>query len=116
MWVLDLTWIGTKLRKLLTYAEPGAEIRGRIPGGQSDSSWPSTIAWLAQLILHRYRMLELLDETGHPQANTQDLPSAPTHVNRLVPGKRCQECGNRSVVRRDGCEFCTACGHLGVCG
>jgi ribonucleoside-diphosphate reductase alpha chain len=32
------------------------------------------------------------------------------------PGRPCPECGARAVVRRDGCEHCTACGHVGACG
>ena len=32
------------------------------------------------------------------------------------PIKRCPECGNATVIRKDGCEFCTACGAIGACG
>jgi len=28
----------------------------------------------------------------------------------------CKECGNSAVIRKDGCEFCTACGAIGACG
>jgi ribonucleoside-diphosphate reductase alpha chain len=31
-------------------------------------------------------------------------------------GKTCRECGNRTVIKKDGCEFCTACGAIGSCG
>jgi ribonucleoside-diphosphate reductase alpha chain len=31
-------------------------------------------------------------------------------------GKKCHECGAHAVVKRDGCETCTACGALGSCG
>jgi ribonucleoside-diphosphate reductase alpha chain len=31
-------------------------------------------------------------------------------------GKKCYECGAHAVVKRDGCETCTACGALGSCG
>jgi len=33
-----------------------------------------------------------------------------------MAGKVCPECGNASVIRKDGCEFCTNCGHVGQCG
>jgi len=32
------------------------------------------------------------------------------------PKRKCPECGNRSLIRKDGCEFCTSCGHVGACG
>lgn len=40
-----------------------------------------------------------------------------THGNMAVmPGKKCSECGAYATVKKDGCEFCTNCGHLGSCG
>jgi ribonucleoside-diphosphate reductase alpha chain len=41
-----------------------------------------------------------------------DTPSAvPT-----MAGKKCAECGAYSVIRKDGCDYCTQCGHVGTCG
>ena len=34
----------------------------------------------------------------------------------MMPGKKCGECGAHAVIRKDGCDYCTQCGHLGVCG
>jgi len=33
-----------------------------------------------------------------------------------MQGTACSECGNHSVIRKDGCDFCTACGWVGSCG
>lgn len=33
-----------------------------------------------------------------------------------MAGKKCSECGAHAVIRKDGCDYCTQCGHLGVCG
>ena len=33
-----------------------------------------------------------------------------------LAGRKCPECGNKTVIRKDGCDFCTACGHTGACG
>ena len=47
------------------------------------------------------------------------LPVAPVVVEAtpgLMPGKKCGECGAHAVIRKDGCDYCTQCGHLGVCG
>ena len=34
----------------------------------------------------------------------------------VLAGKVCGECGNATVIHKDGCEFCTACGDIGQCG
>ncbi|WP_397410788.1 adenosylcobalamin-dependent ribonucleoside-diphosphate reductase [Polaromonas sp.] len=34
----------------------------------------------------------------------------------VMAGKKCGECGAHAVIRKDGCDYCTQCGHLGVCG
>jgi ribonucleoside-diphosphate reductase alpha chain len=31
-------------------------------------------------------------------------------------GKKCPECGAHSVIKKDGCSFCEACGAIGSCG
>ena len=33
-----------------------------------------------------------------------------------IAGKACPECGNHTLIQKDGCEFCTACGFVGQCG
>ena len=60
MWVLDPAWIGMKLRKLLNYGEPNGSFMARIPGSDKSQTYPSTIAYLAQLMIHRYAMLGIL--------------------------------------------------------
>ena len=45
----------------------------------------------------------------------------PLHVTTtlappVMAGKKCSECGAHAVIRKDGCDYCTQCGHLGVCG
>ncbi|TBR75400.1 MAG: adenosylcobalamin-dependent ribonucleoside-diphosphate reductase [Burkholderiaceae bacterium] len=48
------------------------------------------------------------------------LPHSPVaHGNgthTVMPGKACSECGAHAVIKKDGCEFCTHCGHTGACG
>jgi ribonucleoside-diphosphate reductase alpha chain len=34
----------------------------------------------------------------------------------VMKGARCKECGNDTVIKKDGCDFCTACGAVGACG
>ena len=44
-----------------------------------------------------------------------DTPDEPGILHAL-PGKTCPECGNPTMIHRDGCDFCTACGYVGQCG
>jgi len=34
----------------------------------------------------------------------------------VMAGKKCVECGAHAVIRKDGCDYCTQCGHVGSCG
>jgi ribonucleoside-diphosphate reductase alpha chain len=116
MRVLDPAWIGMKLRKLLDFPEPLGDFMAFVPGSRKQQTFPSTVSYLAQLILHRYAMLGILDDEGMPttQMGILEVPSK-TH-SPLIAGARCPECGNTTLIRKDGCDYCTACGYVGVCG
>ncbi|HEY7742342.1 MAG TPA: adenosylcobalamin-dependent ribonucleoside-diphosphate reductase, partial [Burkholderiales bacterium] len=124
MRVIDPAWIGMKLRKLLNYAEPLGDFMARVPGESRQQNFPSTIAYCARLIIHRYAMLGVLDERGYPLSEMgvleipedDRLPVREGAAYRVLHGKRCGECGNAAVIHKDGCEFCTACGAIGACG
>ena len=117
MRVMDPAWIGMKLRKLLNYPEPLGDFMAFVPGSRKQQNWPSTVAYIAALIIHRYAMLGVLDEKGYPKREMGIL-EAPRDDNepKLMQGALCNECGNHSVIRKDGCDFCTACGAVGTCG
>jgi ribonucleoside-diphosphate reductase alpha chain len=117
MRVMDPAWIGMKLRKLLNYAEPLGDFMARIPGGQKQQNWPSTVAYIARLVIHRYSMLGILDEHGYPtrEMGILETPREKGEV-KVQQGSLCAECGNMTVIRKDGCDFCTACGAVGSCG
>ena len=122
MRVLDPAWIGMKLRKLLNYAEPLGHFMAFVPGLPSGRKrqqvWPSTVAYVARLIIHRHAMLGLLDAEGYP-LRAMGILQAPAPLSDQpppMPGARCPECGNATMIQKDGCDFCTACGHLGGCG
>jgi ribonucleoside-diphosphate reductase alpha chain len=122
MRVIDPAWIGMKLRKLLNYAEPLGHFMAFIPGQRRQQTWPSTVAYLARLVIHRYAMLGVLDENGFPLremgvlAAPQQRSDEPSSTPLLQAGRPCPECGNASMIARDGCDFCTACGYVGQCG
>ncbi|WP_281916006.1 adenosylcobalamin-dependent ribonucleoside-diphosphate reductase [Caldimonas thermodepolymerans] len=127
MRVVDPAWIGMKLRKLLNYAEPLGHFMAFVPGlphgERRQQTWPSTVAYLARLIIHRYAMLGVLDEQGYPvqemgilQAPEGDAPAAAAGAAAPMAGRPCPECGNATLIHKDGCDFCTACGYTGTCG
>ncbi|MCE1244540.1 adenosylcobalamin-dependent ribonucleoside-diphosphate reductase [Oryzomicrobium sp.] len=117
MRVLDPAWIGMKLRKLLDYPEPLGDFMAFVPGSRKQQTYPSTVAYLAQLVIHRYAMLGILDENGLPLQQMGILESAEDGTSpRTMQGKLCGDCGNYTVIRKDGCDFCTACGAVGSCG
>ncbi|MDO9011485.1 MAG: LAGLIDADG family homing endonuclease [Gallionella sp.] len=120
MRVIDPAWIGMKLRKLLNFGEPLGDFMVRVPGHAKMESYPSTVSYVAKLIIHRYAMLGLLDEHGFPvqQMGVLEIPEGqikPTGIKPLT-GKLCKECGNATLIKKDGCEFCTSCGAIGACG
>jgi len=49
-------------------------------------------------------------------ASGQASPVVVDATPGMMPGKKCGECGAHAVIRKDGCDYCTQCGHLGVCG
>ncbi|HSI49328.1 MAG TPA: adenosylcobalamin-dependent ribonucleoside-diphosphate reductase [Ideonella sp.] len=121
MRVIDPAWIGMKLRKLLNVGEPLGHFMAPIPGQKRQQVWPSTVAYVARLVIHRYAMLGVLDEEGFPLREMGILASPlprTAAADKVVPmaGKPCPECGNATMIHKDGCDFCTACGYVGQCG
>jgi ribonucleoside-diphosphate reductase alpha chain len=116
MRVIDPAWIGMKLRKLLDFPEPLGDFMAFVPGSRKQQTYPSTVSYLAQVILHRYAMLGILDEEGFPRSQMGVLEAPAAGEARVMAGAKCPECGNTTLIRKDGCDYCTACGFVGVCG
>jgi ribonucleoside-diphosphate reductase alpha chain len=61
--------------------------------------------------------LQNLIAGGNPHAPEAAAPAtggAP--VVAPMSGAKCPECGAYAMIRKDGCDYCTQCGHLGACG
>lgn len=122
MRIVDPAWIGEKLRKLLDYQEPMGDFLAFIPGKEKQQTYPSTMAYIAHLVLHRYVMLGILDESGQPVADMGifDKPAVKYEAvqpnTSIIAGKVCAACGVAAEIRRDGCSYCTSCGITGSCG
>jgi ribonucleoside-diphosphate reductase alpha chain len=116
MRVIDPAWLGMKLRKLLDFPEPLGDFMAFVPGSRKQQTYPSTIAYVARLILHRYAMLGILDEDGYPRQQMGVLETPAPGAARVMAGAKCPECGNQTLIRKDGCDYCTSCAFIGVCG
>jgi ribonucleoside-diphosphate reductase alpha chain len=116
MRVLDPAWIGMKLRKLLDFPEPLGDFMAFVPGAKKQATFPSTVSYVARLILHRYAMLGILGEDGLPVRQMGIMQQPAPGQPRVMAGARCPECANTTLIRKDGCDYCTACGYTGVCG
>lgn len=66
----------------------------------------AAIAYAIQRIIDRRRGLI-----------TEGTTPAPSNASaNTLPGRKCPECGAHAMIRKDGCDYCTACGHIGSCG
>ena len=66
----------------------------------------AAIAYAVQRIIDRRRGLMTSDEQA-PEPEQQQAQMA---------GRKCPECGAHAMIRKDGCDYCTACGAIGSCG
>ncbi|RYY58411.1 MAG: ribonucleoside-diphosphate reductase, adenosylcobalamin-dependent, partial [Comamonadaceae bacterium] len=69
----------------------------------------SAIAYAVQNIIARRRG----DAAG---TLSTPLPGAPAVPGTTLAGAKCPECGAHAMIRKDGCDWCTQCGHVGACG
>jgi ribonucleoside-diphosphate reductase alpha chain len=78
----------------------------------------AAIAFALQNIIARRNQVADTAAVATPHA-----PAAPELVgmstgmsSSVMAGKKCPECGAHAMIRKDGCDYCTSCGHLGSCG
>jgi ribonucleoside-diphosphate reductase alpha chain len=116
MRVIDPAWIGMKLRKLLDFPEPLGDFLAFVPGSRKQQSYPSTVSYVARLVLHRYAMLGLLAEDGTSLLAAGLMETPPAGAAPVMQGLKCPECGAHTLIRKDGCDWCSTCGYTGIFG
>ena len=119
MRIVDPAWVAKKLRGLIEVTEPQGDFMAFIPGEEKQMNYPSTIAYVAELILHRYKMLGILNSENQPLAQGLFRDAIQDEValeKNVVSGKKCDKCGVHAVIKAGGCDFCTSCGETGSCG
>jgi ribonucleoside-diphosphate reductase alpha chain len=88
--------------RLGTYAKPDG---GTVPLWHD--SEVAAIGYAIQNIIARRK--------GEPVAALA-TPPATAAAAPAMAGAKCPECGAHAMIRKDGCDFCTQCGHVGACG
>lgn len=116
MQVNDLDWVVRKLKQLESIEENQGDFRAQIPGSDKTQVYPSTVAYVATLILHRLRMLGLVDDNGVKGVSNvlTIVPSSPLRPSKASSGATgldCSECGAKGTVYvSSGCPSCCSCG------
>ena len=72
----------------------------------------------SEVALLAYAIQSIIANRGLPQPapSTAATPAAAPEDHGSVPGKKCPDCGAHAMIKKDGCQFCTACGFVGSCG
>jgi ribonucleoside-diphosphate reductase alpha chain len=112
MRVSDPQWVQMKLQKLSTFGEQRGDFLARVPGSDRQKSYPSTVSYLAALLLERYRVLGLAEKDVCAVA----LGTLPLEGVANGSGIACPLCHAMSAHRIAGCLVCGNCGHTGECG
>jgi ribonucleoside-diphosphate reductase alpha chain len=68
----------------------------------------AAIAWAVQNIIGRRR--------GDAAASLETPQPSAAASGTAMAGTKCPECGAHAMIRKDGCDWCTNCGHVGSCG
>ncbi|MDO4795883.1 MAG: adenosylcobalamin-dependent ribonucleoside-diphosphate reductase [Brachymonas sp.] len=72
-----------------------------------------------------YAIENLIAQRAKAQGDLFDADELPVVEPGMAPGsaspgamagKKCTECGAHAMIRKDGCDYCTQCGHIGSCG
>ena len=67
-------------------------------------------------IAHAVQQLIVRRSGAEGAAQGDAAPPVVAAAMPLATGSKCPECGAHAMIRKDGCDFCTQCGHLGSCG
>ena len=63
-----------------------------------------------------YAIQQLIARRAGQAPAAPDVPVSLVAAAAPMAGAKCPECGAHAMIRKDGCDYCTQCGHLGSCG
>lgn len=121
MRISDPSWAIMKLRKLVNFGEQRGDFMAWVPGAEKQQNYPSTVAYIAALLLDRYEVLGIKCQSlgGNELGAVSAEPAASNDVaGGLVAGAGmyCPSCKTMSMHKVNGCKVCSHCGHSGDCG
>ncbi|HSV34863.1 MAG TPA: ribonucleoside-diphosphate reductase, adenosylcobalamin-dependent, partial [Ramlibacter sp.] len=70
----------------------------------------------SQVAAVAYAIQNLIARRSGATAAPAPQDAAVASPGPTVSGAKCPECGAHAMIRKDGCDWCTQCGHLGSCG
>lgn len=121
MRIAEPGWMARKLQQLEDVHEERGEFWAPIPGNADGKQqcYPSTVAYVAALIQHRFRTLGLFDESNAAKDSgvinfdeaRQQREAAKSDKSKASAGIDCGKCKTvGSMILMDGCMTCTTCG------
>lgn len=111
--VSDVQWAAMKLRKLVDFGELRGDFMAFVPGENRQENYPSTVAYIAAVLLARMGKLGLLK--GGSLAETVQA-TAPSQALLAGTGQQCPDCHALTLHKVAGCMHCASCGYVGSCG
>lgn len=122
MRLLSLAARGGFLERALSDMRKVAWDRGPVRLGthRKDDGTPVPLWHESEVAAMAYAIQNILARRAEQPMQQQvlplDEPPLPSGIPPAMAGKKCSECGAHAVIRKDGCDYCTQCGHLGSCG
>ncbi|KQR37972.1 ribonucleoside-diphosphate reductase [Acidovorax sp. Leaf160] len=122
MRLLSLAARGGFLERALSDMRKVAWDRGAVRLGthRRDDGTPVPLWHESEVAAMAYAIQNILARRAEQPMQQQvlplDEPPLPSDTPPAMAGKKCSECGAHAVIRKDGCDYCTQCGHLGSCG
>ncbi|GAB3650385.1 hypothetical protein GCM10028813_18750 [Ramlibacter alkalitolerans] len=119
--LLSLAARGGFLDRALTDMRKVAWDRGPVRlGTYSKADGTSVPMWHdSEVAAIAYAVQNIIARRNGEPVSALATPPAPPVVSAApstMAGAKCPECGAHAMIRKDGCDFCTSCGHVGACG
>lgn len=123
MRVSNVQWVLKKLRSLLSFGEHRGDFLAHVPGENRQKLYPSTVAYIAEVLIDRFNVLGLTGEVFEHASRPADtvLRGASSaaceagHHQGSVAGMLCPSCKTLNLHKVDGCTTCSHCFYSGEC-
>ena len=107
--IADVRHAYRKLHQLLDVDEPRGDFLAQVPGSEKQRSYPSTVAYIADILLHHFRVLGLFDGIEFDDKVVTLVPVKQSTAGE-PKGLLCEGCQTYSARLEAGCLVCHECG------